>query len=250
MKTEAKVYLWELLFRFPKFLVRALFGNKVFMRILFPAGRPGANGLDESLARYIGKIDGGFFIEIGGNDGISQSNTKYLELFRGWRGLLVEPEPENFRRMTLTRAKPTHKARAACVDFDFQMNEVELSSGDLMSVSLSLPVDLEDRTRHIQESKKYLKRSPQAQTFRAPARTLESLLVEVGAPVNIDFFSLDVEGAELPVLRGLNLKNWNINFILVESRSPVELQQFLASEGFRLVEQLSGHDYLFQRVET
>jgi len=218
------------------------------MRILFPGGHTGANGLDQSLAKYLGGIDAGFFIEIGGNDGISQSNTKLLELNKGWRGVLVEPELENFRRMALTRSKSTHKIRAACVDFSYEGDEVELSSGDLMSVSLSLPVDL-DRAAHILESQKYLKRSPKSSTFKAPARTLESILTEVDAPENIDFFSLDVEGAELSVLRGVNLENWKIKFILVESRSPAELEDFLAQQGYKLVEQLSGHDFLFQRFK-
>lgn len=248
--TSVKVLLWELLFRFPSRLVGVLFQSQVFMRMLFRGGGfTGANNLDKELANYLCDIDRGFFIEIGGNDGISQSNTKYLELFRGWRGLLVEPEPENFRRMSITRARDTHKFRAACVNFLYEMDEVELSSGDLMSVSLSLEVDLENKASHIAESQKYLKRPPKSPVYRAPARTLDSLLEEAGAPNDIDFFSLDVEGAELAVLGGLSLKNWNITFILVESRSPLDLERYMKKYGYALIGKLTVHDYLFQRVK-
>ena len=37
---------------------------------------------------------GGTFIEAGAFDGIFFSNTLYLELFRSWSGLLVEPHPD------------------------------------------------------------------------------------------------------------------------------------------------------------
>ena len=40
-----------------------------------------------------------FYIEIGANDGVSQSNTKYLELFYDWRGILIEPIPSVFKKL-------------------------------------------------------------------------------------------------------------------------------------------------------
>jgi len=49
--------------------------------------------MDVQLDRIIDR-DRGFFIEAGGFDGFTQSNTDYLERFRGWRGILVEPMPE------------------------------------------------------------------------------------------------------------------------------------------------------------
>src|SRR5689334_13139538 len=53
----------------------------------------GLNGLDQALLNFIGSR-GGIFVEAGANDGLSQSNTAYLEFYLGWRGLLVEPIPE------------------------------------------------------------------------------------------------------------------------------------------------------------
>jgi hypothetical protein len=33
--------------------------------------------------------DNGFFIELGANDGLMQSNTAFFEFTRGWTGILI-----------------------------------------------------------------------------------------------------------------------------------------------------------------
>jgi hypothetical protein len=45
------------------------------------------NNLDHKLKKYL-NFENGTFIEAGGNDGPSQSNTYWFERFRGWRGML------------------------------------------------------------------------------------------------------------------------------------------------------------------
>ena len=54
---------------------------------------PALHEMDRKLDAVIGR-DSGFFVEAGGHDGYTQSNTYYLERARGWRGVLVEPMPE------------------------------------------------------------------------------------------------------------------------------------------------------------
>lgn len=41
----------------------------------------------------------GFFMEIGANDGITGSQTLLIEHCYGWRGLLAEGQPANFRKL-------------------------------------------------------------------------------------------------------------------------------------------------------
>ena len=45
----------------------------------------------------------GFFVEAGASNGETFSNTLYLERFRNWTGLLVEPSPEYFAEMLSKR---------------------------------------------------------------------------------------------------------------------------------------------------
>jgi len=42
----------------------------------------GLNNLDQKIEKYL-DFDNGFFVELGANNGIEQSNTLYFELFRG-----------------------------------------------------------------------------------------------------------------------------------------------------------------------
>jgi hypothetical protein len=52
----------------------------------------GLNKIDKDLIKYI-KYKNGFYIELGANDGISQSNTLFLEKYKNWSGILIEPNP-------------------------------------------------------------------------------------------------------------------------------------------------------------
>ena len=47
-------------------------------------GGTSINQLDEKLERYV-NYDNGFFVELGANDGVSQSNSLYFEMKRNWR---------------------------------------------------------------------------------------------------------------------------------------------------------------------
>jgi hypothetical protein len=53
------------------------------------------------------------FLEVGGNDGFSQSNAKRLEPFLGRSGILVEHYLPNFRRIAKTRTSRTLPVHAA-----------------------------------------------------------------------------------------------------------------------------------------
>ena len=241
--TRVKTLLWEALFRFPS-LARRLFMSRAFCKLAFNS-KFALNNLDEKLNLFL-PVEANFFIEIGGNDGISQSNTKRLELFEGWTGVLVEPFPGNFERMALTRAMSTRLFNAACVPFDYTSSHVELTYSDLMTVSDSLPTDISDSKEHALSGENWLKNDISVHQFLAPARTLQSILEEAGAPKRIGFFSLDVEGAELAVLRGVDHDSFRFDWLLVESRSPDQIEVFLVDVGYELVEKLTEHDYLFR----
>jgi hypothetical protein len=64
-----------------------------------------------------GKRDG-YFIELGANDGLAQSNSAFFEFNRGWKGVLIEPSPSAYDKCVA--ARPASKCvNAACVAADY-----------------------------------------------------------------------------------------------------------------------------------
>jgi len=200
--------------------------------------------LDEILRPYV-CFEGGYYVELGANDGLRQSNTLRLERELGWRGLLVEPVVHRYFELVANRSPSNSFACAACVPFDFNERWVEMEYGDLMSMPLGLSHDLPSVDQHRDNAKRHLAEKEHAVVFGARAATLQSLLDLHHAPDVVDFLSLDVEGAELDVLRGIDFSKTGFGLMLIESRSPGNLELFLRDKGYRLINKVTFHDYLF-----
>lgn len=205
----------------------------------------GLDDLDKKIERYL-DFDNGFFVELGANDGISQSNTLYFERKRGWTGVLVEPTPHNFLKCLANRDIDTQVFCCACTSFEYPHRFVEMAFANLMSTPLGLESDVADPLAHAEEGKKFLAPTDRVFTFGALARPLNEVLVEADAPARIDLLSLDVEGAEIEVLKGIDHTRFRFRYICIECRDLGRIEGYLRPLGYALVEQLSHHDYLFR----
>ena len=208
----------------------------------------GLNGLDEKLESYVG-YDGGFFVEIGANDGVTQSNTLYFEQFRQWSGILVEPTHLNYFKCRANRSKHTKVFCAACVPFGYTERFVPIVYSNLMSVSELPESDIPDARAHAAIGKQFLNPYEDTFAFGAEAKFLNDILLEAEAPRKIDLFSLDVEGVELQVLKGVDHDRFRFKFLLVECRALERLRDFLESKRYAFVANLSEHDYLFRDLD-
>lgn len=216
---------------------------KVIKKAIYKKSKPSLNGIDEKLSKYL-DFDQGFFIEAGANDGHTQSNTYYLENKLGWQGLLVEGIPELFKKCKKLRKNSVVK-NCALVSTEFEETAVTMHYANLMSVVEGALKNERDQCKHISAGVDVQKLEG-SYSVQVPARTLGSLLDELPAPADIDFFSLDVEGYELQVLQGLNIAKHRPKFILVEARFFEEVNSFLISNHYAMLEQLSYHDYLYR----
>ena len=83
--------------------------------------------------------------------------------------------------------------------------------------------------------------------IRVPARTLSSVIDEVGAPP-VDLLSLDVEGYESEVLAGLDFDRHAPRYILaeVDMRSAREHVERILRERYHAVDTFSPHDVLYE----
>src|SRR5207244_2036350 len=91
--------------------------------------RPALYAMEERLAAHLPERDG-FYVEAGANDGFDQSNTYWLERFRGWRGVLVEPVPELYREV-LREQRNARVFNCALVPADQAGGEVVMRYGGL-----------------------------------------------------------------------------------------------------------------------
>jgi FkbM family methyltransferase len=187
--------------------------------------------LDLRLDQHLG-IRNGFFIEAGANDGIAQSNTLFLERCRGWRGMLVEAIPELARRCRENR--PTAIVEhAALVAFDFQPRTIDMRYCGLMSLVVGAMGDAAREHDHIQLGVELQGTEPY--DVSVPAATLSSLIERHGIE-RIDLLSLDVEGYELNVLRGLDLERHGPHAILVEAWDRSGIDDHLGGSYDRVAE--------------
>lgn len=198
------------------------------------------NLLDWQLEDHLG-MRGGFFVEAGANDGVTQSNTLYLEKYCGWTGLLVEPLPELAARCRVHRPNCLVE-NCALVPFDHPDSSVEMRACNLMSVMKGGMKSEEEELRHVATGARVQQVVPFE--VRVPARPLGAILDEHGTR-HIDLLSLDVEGFELGVLKGIDFDKHRPTFMAIEARYREEIDSFLRPL-YEVVAELSHHDVLYR----
>jgi FkbM family methyltransferase len=206
------------------------------------------NKLDEALSVLLPHKNG-YYVEIGANDGISQSNSLYFERKKNWSGILVEPDKHNFRLLTRNRKKRNKFFNCACVSFDFKENFIKFIYSNLMSVTINDKSEFDKVNTHALSGMQFLAKDEIIKTYLVPAMNLESILEKANAPSLMDFFSLDVEGHELEVLKGLNHTKFRFKYILIETSEFATISSFLNNARYHFIEKLSHHDYLFKNAD-
>jgi FkbM family methyltransferase len=208
--------------------------------------RPALHAVEDRLLAEIGP--GGFFVEAGANDGFEQSNTYWLERFHGWRGVLVEPVPEVYAEAVIERPE-AHVVNCALVPSGFAEPTVTIRAAGLMSIVAGARGSQAQDDEWVAAGTTLKWGTPYDVTV--PARTLTSVLEEAGAP-RPDLLSLDVEGYEPEVLRGLDLERFGPRYLLVEAHddaSQTAVEDVLG-DGYARMGRMTPTDLLYRRIEA
>jgi FkbM family methyltransferase len=212
----------------------------------FSASRPAAYGVEDLWATTFGGAPG-FFVEAGANDGFAESNTYWLERARGWSGLLVEPVAHLAEACRRERPGST-VVQAALVGRDLDGTTVPMREAGLVG---HLTVD-GGRVPEWREAMVESTAVP-VREVEVPARSLSSLLDEVGAP-EVDLLALDVEGFEVQALSGLDWERHAPRYLFVEvhdlGEGKREVDEVVgAGERYEDLGAVTPRDVLYRRLE-
>lgn len=166
---------------------------------------------------------------------------------RLWKGILIEPIPELYEICKINRNR-AHVFNYAIVGPGYKKETIKLYYAGLMSIT--------DGCRRADETANHIKKGldvqkiPETYEVDVPAITLKKILDSLKIK-KIDFMSLDVEGAELEVLKGLDLTRYRPSYILVEANIFYDkINNYLTSNDYHLIEKMTNHDYFYVDKNT
>ena len=193
---------------------------------------------------------GGRFLDIGANDGTFDSNTAALEIDYGWTGICVEANP--YLVKTLTAARPNSTVVNAAVWSSPKQMQLEVSSsnhngvrGDLLSRVTEVRKKNDNFKQHFNES---------CDIVEVEATTVTDIIkARYGLPCVIDYMSLDIEGAELQALKGIDFSSIDIRFMTIEHGNRKgyleEIVAYLRRYGYK-VHRRNEWDVEMERDDT
>jgi FkbM family methyltransferase len=186
---------------------------------------------------------GGVFVDVGAYDGETFSNSLFFERTMGWTGLCVEPLPSAFAKLKATRKAICEQVCVADFEGEAEFTEADdPGRNDKMLSGLTAQFD----ARHW----KFLQHVSASRTTRSAHVTKLSKLLEKHALLEVDYCSIDTEGAELAILSELDLQRFRISLFTVEDNSHDErLPRLMAAKGYDVFARLE-QDIVFRRRDV
>ena len=185
----------------------------------------------EAIRAYFDHQRKGVCVEVGSNepkDACSQS--WHLEDQLGWRCVLVEPNPELAQKARDERPDAV-VYECACV-----------GEGHVGEVTLYIPVSTGDKEHASHASiEKNMDEHAYAEhrEVAVKGRTLSSIFEEEGLG-EVELLSIDVEGAEYEVIKGLVFSKWQPKLILLEDKHLyLNKHRYLKRHGYQLLQRLN-----------
>ncbi|MBS3809851.1 MAG: FkbM family methyltransferase [Desulfobacterales bacterium] len=191
------------------------------------------------VREYFKNKKNGIFVEVGAHEPTSaESQSWHLEKELDWSGILVEPNPELSRQAQQLRPNAT-VYQCACTSPDktgILSLYIPIKNNDLITSHASLRKNADDfsYTRH--------------KAVSVEAVTLNSLLEKSGIE-SIDLLSIDVEGTEMEVMEGFDLKKFAPALILLEDKLLyLEKHRYLKNNGYMLVKRTKQNNWYIPKT--
>ena len=200
----------------------------------------------ENIIKY---RQNGIFVEIGGYDGITGSNTYFLEKNLNWDGIIVECNPTLVEKCRKNRSciicdNALYINDNEIIDFIVPMGN-EIVGGKEQLGGILKEIKKESLIAFKDSYKKYKK-------IQVKTININTLLKNKNI-YNIDYLSIDVEGAELSILKSWDFDKYKVHFLTIEHGNVQhykdKIYQFLTNKGFKLHRNNKWDDeYIYCRV--
>jgi FkbM family methyltransferase len=185
----------------------------------------------------------GFFLEIGADDGVDKSNTKFFEDL-GWSGMCIEASPKRFKLLQNNRN---------CICENYAVSD-KVGEVNFMDISgwgkgLSGIIDSYDN-RHKKRIEQEIKNQNNKgkEIVKVKTELLNNLLDKHNIS-EIDFCTIDIEGGEYDILKTLDFDKYNIKIIVVENNyNDTKVGELLMSKGYKKIHKLTIDDVYLKNI--
>jgi hypothetical protein len=188
----------------------------------------------------------GFYIESGAADGEGLSNSLFFEKSRNWTGLLVEANPKSFQAI-LNKRRHAYMVNACLSPTKKPVKMTFQLAGYIGGLSNYMENTHKERIRH---------KFKNNETVIIQCLPLLSILQAMRTS-HVDYFSLDIEGAEMEVLTTLPLDVITVDVFSIEytisqntkaSKEKLKaITDYLGQRGYKVVRLGIGEDVILAR---
>lgn len=192
----------------------------------------------------IWKDDPGFYVEIGAWEGVKKNSTVLLER-AGWEGVCIEASPPSYKQ--LVKNRKCKCLNVAVYDHDGKVDYALFPNRPEWNGIVDSYDELHKKLLNSKNPRLGSRYSEPAEVVKIECKKWSSL----GLPKHIDYLQLDVEGAELAILKNIDWESQDIDYICLEDNNHNKnstYKDFMIDLGYEII--LQQHvDFLWKKVK-
>jgi len=191
---------------------------------------------DEIVSALLRRKRGGYFIDLAANDAVKISNTYALENLYDWTGLCIEPNPQYWPGLSYRKCLVVGAVIGAS-----NMEEIQFKYPNRFGPKGGIVGENFDN----KQASKFGEDRPRYTV------TLRDVFRRFRTPTQIDYLSLDVEGAEEFIMQSFPFDDYQFTVLTVERPSDT-LKSLLETNGYmflKLLKRNSGETIWVHRSQ-
>lgn len=175
----------------------------------------------------------GIFVDVGSHDGITINNTLYFEKYNNWSGINIEPIKSVYDKLLINRPNSNNINCAVCnndgeTDFLCNTGYTEMISGIKDTFD-------ERHFNRLEMENKFMNAT--TNIIKVNTKKLETIFDE-NKLTNVNYLSIDVEGAEFEVIKSINFNKVFIDIIGFENNYDdvsIPIIKYLEDNNYHII---------------